>query len=151
MTSRPLILLRSLPAPLHFQAAGDRVVRVPMTAEDRRRVRRRLEAPDGTVFGLELPTGTVLQPGQVLHTTGQRAYIVDAAPEEVLVIVPRDHREAARAGHLIGNLHRDIDLDGEGIAVLWDPALEERLRGAGFMAERVRRPFCGNPPGGHGH
>jgi len=148
---RPPVLVRSLPAQLHSPAPGDTVVHVPMTADDRRRVRRRLVAPDGTVFGLELPTGTVLRPGQVLHAIGQRAYVVDAAPEDVLVIVPRDHREAARAGHLIGNLHRDIDLDGEGIAVLWDPVLEERLRRTGFIVERVRRPFRGNPPAWHVH
>jgi urease accessory protein len=78
-------------------------------------------------------------------------YVVDAAPEDVLAILPRDHLEAARVGHLIGNLHRDIDLDGEGIAVLWDPVLEERLRRAGFIVERVQRPFHGNPPAGHSH
>ncbi len=148
---RPPIIIRSLPAQLHSQPVGDTIVRVPMTADDRRRVCRRLEAPDGTVFGLGLPTGTVLRPGQVLHATGQRVYVVDAAPEDVLVVSPRNHSEAARAGHLIGNLHRDIDLDGERIAVLWDPVLEERLRRAGFIVERVRRPFHGNPPAGHGH
>ncbi len=149
-TDRPPILIRSLPAQVHAPTV-DTAVLVPMTADDRRRVRRRLEAPDGTVFGLALPTGTVLRPGQVLHLAGARVYIVEAAPEDVLVVVPRDHREAARIGHLIGNLHRDIDLDGEGVAVLWDPALEQRLRCAGFLVERVRRPFHGNPAAGHSH
>jgi urease accessory protein len=150
-TGRPPIIIRSLPTQRPPQPGAETIIRVPMTADDRRKVRRRLEAPDGTAIGLELPTGTVLRPGQVLHATGQRVYVVDAAPEDVLVLLPRDPREAARIGHLIGNLHRDIDLDGEGIAVLWDPVLEGRLRRAGLIMERVRRPFHGNPPGAHGH
>lgn len=149
--TRPAIPIRSLPAQRHQLSSEHTVIRVPMTADDRRRVRRRLEAPDGTVLGLELATGTVLRPGQVLHASGQRSYVVDAAPEDVLVVLPRDRREAAKAGHLIGNLHRDIDLDGEGIAVLWDPVLEERLRRGGLIVERVRQPFHGKPPGGYSH
>lgn len=148
--NRPLIFIRLLP-PHHHHLDGCRTIRVPMTADDRRRVRRRLEAPDGTVFALELPTGTVLRPGQVLHAADQHAYVVEAAPEDVLIIVPRDLNEAARAGHLIGNLHRDIDLEGEEIHVLWDPPLEERLCRAGLIVRRARRPFHGSPPGEHSH
>lgn len=151
MTGRPPIHVHSLPAPRHHESSAHAVIRVPMTADDRRRGRRRIEAPDGTTFCLELPTGTVLRPGQVLHTTEQRVYVVDAAAEDVLVVVPRDHQEAARAGHLIGNLHRDIDLVEEELAVLWDPVVEERLRRAGFIVERAQRPFLGDARGAHGH
>ncbi len=147
----PPIPIHSLPKQHHQDLNRYDTVWVPMTADDRRRVRRRLTISDGTVFALELPTGTVLKPGQILHTVGQQAYIVSAAPEDVLIIHPRDLREAARAGHLIGNLHRDIDLEGEGITVLWDAPLEERLRRAGLSVERTRRPFHGNPPGEHSH
>jgi urease accessory protein len=122
-----------------------------MSAEDRRRVRRRVEAPDGEVFALELPTGTVLHPGQLLHELADRIYVVAAAPEDVLLVRPRDWREAARVGHMIGNLHRDMDLQDEGILVLWDAVLMERLRRAGIPVARMRLPFRGNPPGEHKH
>src|SRR4051812_48900882 len=91
-------------------AAGgvDAVVDLPMTAHDRRRVRRLVEAPDGATLALALETGTVLRPGQVLHRGAGRAYVVSAALEAVLVVRPRDMDEAARTAHLIGNLHRDI-------------------------------------------
>ena len=124
------------------------VVEVPMTSADRRRVRRLLEALDGTMFALELPTGTVLKPGQVLHVEDGRAYVVEAAPEDVLLVYPRTLGEAARAGHLIGNLHRDIDLDGPFLTVLCEGTIEDRLRRAGFVVERGRRPFLGDPPRG---
>ena len=42
------------------------VVHLPMTAHDRRRVRRLIDAPDGARLALQLATGTVLLPGQVL-------------------------------------------------------------------------------------
>jgi urease accessory protein len=128
-----------------------RVVELPMTAHDRRRVRRLVEAPDGTTFALELPTGTVLHPGQVLYADEDRAYIVTAAPEEVLVVRPRDVSEAARVAHLIGSLHRDIDVNGGEIIALADDTLADRLARLGAAVARVRRAFHGRAPGEHAH
>ena len=149
--------MRQAPIPIRALAgspaglAGYDPVWVPMTADDRRRVHRLLEVSDGTLLALDLPTGTILHPGQVLHSAGRRAYVVSAAPEDVIVVRPRDTAEAARAGHLIGNLHRDIELADDGIVALWEAPLEERLRRAGLAVERTRRAFHGNPPGEHGH
>ena len=126
-------------------------IEIPMTAHDRRRVRRMIEAPDGTRFPLELATGTVLHPGQVLHRDGMRAYVVAAAPENVLVIHPRDLAEAARVGHLIGNLHRDLEADGTDVVALADAALADRLRRADVPFVEDRRPFHGRAPGEHAH
>ena len=77
--------------------------------------------------------------------------MVDAAPEDVLVIRPRNLRDAAFAAHMIGNMHRDIDLEGDGIAALYDDALANRLRRAGLELTRERRPFIGSPNGEHVH
>ena len=126
-------------------------IEIPMTAHDRRRVRRIIEAPDGARFPLELPTGTVLHPGQLLYQAGGRIYIDAAAPEDALVISPRDRAEAARVGHLIGNLHRDIETDGEHVVALADAALADRLRRAGVPFTEVRRAFQGRAPGEHAH
>jgi urease accessory protein len=122
-----------------------------MSAIDRRRVRRLVEAPDGVVFALELPTGTILHPGQLLHHDAEAAYVVSAAHEDVLVVHPRDLAEAARVGHLIGNMHRDIHAIGNDIVALADDVLAERLARAGVMCERARRPFHGRAPGEHSH
>lgn len=122
-----------------------------MTAYDRRRVRRLVEAPDGERFPLDLPTGTVLHPGQILHRNGERTYVVAAAPEDVLVIDPRDLADAARVGHLIGNLHRDIEITGAEIVALADQALADRLRRAGVPFRPDRRAFQGRAPGEHAH
>lgn len=136
----------------HPDGADRRVVALPMTAHDRRRVRRRVVAPDGAVLELALPTGTVLHVGQWLHATPARAYVVAAADEDVLVVRPRDLAEAARVGHLIGNLHRDLDVADDGTLVaLSDGPLEARLRAAGLRVTAERRPFRGRAPGEHAH
>jgi urease accessory protein len=122
-----------------------------MNAHDRRRVRRLVEAPDGAVLALELPTGTVLHPGQVLHHDADGAYVVVAADEEVLVVRPRGIAEAARIAHLIGNLHRDIQVDGDEIIALADETLAERIAKTGAPVERTRRPFQGRAAGEHAH
>src|SRR5579859_3258670 len=128
-----------------------KAVEIPMTAHDRRRVRRIVQAPDGERFALDLPTGTVLHPGQVLHRAGERTYVVAAAAEDVFVIAPRDAGEGARVGHLIGNLHRDIDVEGLEVIALADEALADRLRRAGVPFRSDRRAFRGRAPGDHAH
>ncbi len=73
-----LITIESLHEP-DLAATGEEVIELPMAAEDRRRVRRRIRAPDGMEFALSLPTGTKLLPGQVLHRATGRVYVVAAA------------------------------------------------------------------------
>jgi urease accessory protein len=132
------------------QADGE-VVELPMTAHDRRRVRRIVEAPGGVRLALELATGTVLVPGQVLHRADGRVYVVAAAPEDVIVARPRTLEEAARVGHLIGNLHRDLEASGDVVIALADTALADRLRRAGIAFALERRAFHGKAPGDHAH
>ena len=147
----------ALPIPvreLHAHAAlpsGLAVVEILMNAADRRRVRRLVDAPNGVVFALELPTGTILHPGQLLHHDGQTAYVVTAADEDVLVVHPRDLAESARVAHLIGNMHRDISVSGDEILALADDVLAERIAKTGVPCERARRPFLGRAAGEHSH
>jgi urease accessory protein len=148
------ILVQALPAAAGVpDTDGEAIVRVelPMTAHDRRRVRRLVDAPDGARLALELATGTVLTPGQVLHRGGGRCYVVTAAPEDVIVARPRTLDEAARVGHLIGNLHRDLEADAGVVVALADAALADRLRRAGVPFDLERRAFHGKAPGEHAH
>jgi urease accessory protein len=131
--------------------APDRWVEVPLTAEERRRVRRRLRVSSDLELLLALPTGTVLPVGGLLHLADGVAYRVAAAAERVVAVRPRSRAEAARLGHLIGNLHRDIDIDDDDVIALWDEGLEARLRAAGFAVAVERRPFRGRPAGEHAH
>lgn len=125
-----------------------RTVDVPLSAVDRRRVRRRFLAPDGVELKLALPTGTVLTPGSVLAELGGVSYLVTAAPEDVAAVTPRSLAEAAAAAHAVGNLHRDFVYqhsvaDGEVFLVLWDAPMELLLTRLGVPFERQTRPFHG--------
>ena len=133
------------------QFLGYKIVDLPMTSEDRVRVRRKFRASDGREFALELPTGTVLHVGHALHVVAETAYIITAAPEDVLVITPKSIEEAAFVGHLVGNLHRDIEIVQGQILALWNAPLERRLEKEGLNFERTKRPFKGKPPGEHSH
>lgn len=137
--------------PVEPSSSPARTVSIPMTAADRRRVRRRVVAPDGSVFELALPTGTVLPAGGALHVTEEVVYRIVAAPERVLVVRPRSIREAAFVGHLIGNLHRDVDLRDDALVALWDAPLERRIRESDLDYEVDEQPFRGRPPGEHAH
>ena len=145
------IIVSELPRFGGEPGAAVSTIELPMTAHDRRRVRRIVDAPDGTRLALALPTGTVLTPGQVLHRDGDRLYVVAAAAEEVLVARPRTLDEAARVGHLIGNLHRDIEAVDGAVVALADAALADRLRRAGVAFDVDRRAFYGKAPGEHAH
>jgi urease accessory protein len=127
------------------------VVPVVMTCEERHRVRRRIRLPDGLEIGLALPTGAFLKPDDVLFATTQKFYRVEAALEDVLIIEPKNLREAAKVAHFIGNLHRDIEVGENTISVLYEPALEIRLQKLGFSVIKDKRPFMGRPTGGDAH
>jgi urease accessory protein len=142
-----LVRIEALPVSIskHLEA-----IHLEMTCADRRRVRRRITAPDGLEFGLALPTGTVLEPGTILHANESRAYVVSAALEEVVLIRARDWSEGARIAHQIGNLHRDVQtLEHFEMLALWDAPLELLLLRLGANFERTRRPFLGRPSWEH--
>ncbi|SMB78720.1 urease accessory protein UreE [Deinococcus hopiensis] len=143
---RPLL---TTAAPV-VQVSGPTVA-VPMTAVDRRRVRRRLIAPDGTELRLALATGTVLQPGTVLDVREGVSYVVEAAPEDVAVVYPGSRSETASVAHAIGNLHRDFVAleDGDAFLALWDAPIELLLTRLGVSFAREQRPFHGRPSWEH--
>ena len=131
------------------QAIDGPQVEVPLTAVDRRRVRRRLHAPDGAELQLAFPTGTVLSPGTLLGTRGGVSYVVSAAPEDVAVVVPRTLAEAARTAHAVGNLHRDFVEDAGAFLTPWDAPIELLLTRLGVPFTRETRPFHGRPSWEH--
>ena len=118
---------------------------IPMTAADRRRVRRRIIAPDGLELGLALPTGTVLEPGTLLYLTAALAYRVEASPEEVVVMPGLTPAQMVAVAHAIGNLHRDLVVAADGLVALWDTPLELLLLRMKIPYLRQSRPFLGRP------
>jgi urease accessory protein len=121
---------------------------VVLTAEERRWGRRRLVTRSGRELALALPTGSVLEPGAVLHVEPDWYVVVEAAAERVLVVHPRSAREALRVAFEVGNRHFTLAVDGDSLLVPDDVAMTQLLERLGVSYEAARAPFV---PLGQGH
>lgn len=119
-----------------------------LTAEERRWGRRRVRTREGRELALALPTGTTLQPGDVLHLDATWYVAIEAAPEPVLAITPRSREEALRIAFEVGNRHFTLALAGERLLVPDDPAMTQLLDRLGVPWEREMAAFA---PVGSGH
>ncbi len=127
---------------------GRQCDRLVLTSEQRRWVRGRFVTAQGREVALALPTGTVLQPGQILWVEDDWYLQVQAAPEPVLAISPSDARTAVRIAFEVGNRHFPLALDEERLLVPDDPAMVQLLNRLGAAWERTNAVF---QPIGHAH
>jgi urease accessory protein UreE len=112
-----------------------------LTAEERRRPRRRVVTRAGRIFTLVLPAGEALTPGALLHV-GPRWYVtVAAAPEALLAVSPRSPREGIRVAVEVGRLHAALAVAGGRLLVPDEPAMERLLRRLGVAWARTHEPF----------
>jgi urease accessory protein len=133
------------------QEAGAIVDRVALTWEQRQRSRQKLLTLQGYEIALALPTGTRLQAGDLLPKA--EGWIeVELAPEEVLLIRPRNLQETAFVAYQIGNRHLPLEIGDQGLRTLYEPVLEAYLRQQGTPVERTLLPFTPvSAASGHRH
>jgi urease accessory protein len=112
-----------------------------MTAEERRWVRRRVTSKSGREVGLALPTGTIIQPGDILVNESGWYLEVEAAEEQVLAVRPRDRRAALRVAFEVGNHHFPLAIEDEALLVPDDTAMVQLLNRLGERWERRRAVF----------
>jgi urease accessory protein len=118
--------------------------------EERRWTRKRIVTSRGREVALALPTGSVLRPGDVIAVGDDWYLEVEARPEPVLAVFPRDRSEAIRVAFDVGNRHFSLALDGEVLLVPDDTAMEQLLTRLGAKWERREATF--DPiGGGHRH
>jgi urease accessory protein len=116
--------------------------------EERRWTRRRARTAKGRELALALPTGTVLEPGSLLVVGPDFYVVVEAEPEPVLAVRPRDAREAIGVAFEVGNRHFPLALDGERLLVPDDTAMRQLLERLGVAFENTEAVFS---PLGAGH
>jgi urease accessory protein UreE len=114
---------------------------VELTAQERRRARRRVVTRAGRVFTLALPPGETLAPGRVLYVGPGWYVIVEAAAEPLLAISPRTPREALRVALEIGRLHSALAIGDGRLLAPDEPAVERLLRRLEVPWARVHEPF----------
>jgi urease accessory protein len=113
---------------------------VSLTWDERQKSRQKLQTTQGQEIALALPTGTQLHAGDLLPVTG--GWIeVRLAQEEVLLIRPRNLREAAFVAYQIGNRHLPLDIAEDGLRTLYEPVVEDYFSQQKIAVERVQLPF----------
>jgi urease accessory protein len=113
---------------------------VALTWEQRHKSRQKLCTSHGREVALALPTGTRLQAGDLLPTP-EGLIRVECAPEDVLLIRPRNPHETAFVAYQIGNRHLPLEIGERGLKTLYEPVLETYLRRHAIPVERTQRPF----------
>ena len=121
--------------------AGFEADSVELTAEERRRPRRRVVTRGERVLVLMLPPGETLVPGALLHVGPGWYVTVVAASEALLAIHPRSPREAIRVALEVGRLHSALAVSGERLLVPDEPATERLLERLGVPWARAHEPF----------
>jgi urease accessory protein UreE len=114
---------------------------VELTAQERRRPRRRVVTHGERVLTLMLPPGEALTPGRLLHVGPGWYVTVEAASEALLAVHPRSPREAIRVALEVGRLHSALAVSAGRLLVPDEPATERLLRRLDVPWERVHEPF----------
>lgn len=136
-------------APLAVPIPGLTARRIPVERLTLAKRRWRGAAEDGTEFGFDLegPLGD----GATVFQSATAVYVIAQKYEPVLEIaLGVDSPTAARLGWMIGNLHFQIEVAGEVVRVVDDPAVRqlfERENIAFTACKRVFHPLSG----GHRH
>jgi urease accessory protein len=116
------------------------VDRVALAWEQRQKSRQKLLTAQGREVALALPTGMRLHAGDLLPTAD--GWIeVELAPEDVLLIRPRNSQETAFVAYQIGNRHLPLEIADQGLKTLYEPVLETYLSQQGIPVERAQLPF----------
>jgi len=137
-----MIVIAGLPAVADpGELAGFEADAVELTAEERRRARRRVVTRSGRVFTLTLPAGDTLVPGRVLYVGPGWYVTVAAAPEALLAVTPRTPREGLRVALEVGRLHAALAVAPGRLLVPDEPAVERLLQRLGVPWTRTREPF----------
>jgi urease accessory protein len=115
-----MIVVREILGREHERRFADRRVEHLEVAWDeasKRRLRRRTDA--GSDVAVDLPRGSYLADGAVLHDDGERIVVARRRPEPALIVrfdptAPAEHlvEQALRLGHAFGNQHVPVDVDG---------------------------------------
>jgi urease accessory protein len=107
-----------------------------LTWEERRWTRKRTVTSAGREVALALPTGTVLEPGDVLAVEADWYLVVEGRPEPVLALFPESYEAAMRIAFDVGNRHCSLGAEGDVLLVPDDTAMESLVTRLGVRWER---------------
>ncbi len=117
------------------------------------RYRRRLRyvASGGTDLLLDLPTATVLLPGDGLKLDDGSVVLVDAAPEALVEVTAPDATTLIRLAWHIGNRHLAAQLEQSRIVIREDHVISRMLLGLGAAVRSFQGTFSPESGAYHDH
>ncbi|MFM7266492.1 MAG: urease accessory protein UreE [Cyanobium sp.] len=128
-------------------AGGAAALRLPLTADERTRLRGRRTSLCGRPLLLHLPRGEALRPGEWLAPAGDGPLVrVEAAAEPLLVVRARSPLALLQAAYHLGNRHVALEVRPTQLRLSDDPVLAHLLEHRGLVVERCLEPFL--PEGG---
>ncbi len=137
-----MIPIESIPPPLTTEdRVGKRRDGLVLTSEERRWPRGRFRTEQGRELAFALPTGSQLEPGQIVSAGEDWFVMVAAAEEPVLAVSPDGPREAIRIAFEIGNRHFPLAIDGSRLLVPDDPAMTQLFDRLGVVWQREMAAF----------
>jgi urease accessory protein len=120
---------------------GKEVDKLLLTWEQRRWARGRFATAKGREIALALPTGTRLEPGHTVCVEADWYLTIEAVPEPLLAIRPRNREEAIRIAFEVGNRHLPLALEADTVMVPDDAAIVRLLERTGVPWERRLAAF----------
>lgn len=134
----------------------DRLPKLILPFDLRRKSRFRTMLANGTETALFLPRGSVLRDGDLLEAEDGSLIRVASAPEKVLLVTAETPFALLRAAYHLGNRHTPVELGENYLKLESDPVLQEMLVRLGVKVREEYSPF--QPEGGayggghrHGH
>lgn len=109
--------------------------------EERRKSRQKLTTHSGMPIALALPTGSILEDGEIIYQDAERYVAVEAAPEDVLCLYPEHPEDYALAAYEIGNRHMPLSVGHGRLMTVYEPLLAGHFEKRGIRCEHLCIPF----------
>ena len=118
----------------------------------------RVSSDHGREYGIRLEDETQrLENGSAFLLEPGKLLVLSVIPDEVIVISPKDMDEMGRTAHMLGNLHKPVQVENGEITLLTDPVVLQTLDKSG-IAYRLEKICLDQPmryadltPGHHSH
>ena len=138
------MIIESILGNIKEYAVGDRrLEKVVLDRDGLSKPHQKLKTQSGETFGLSLPHGTALSPGDVIFADEDRVIAVELAPEDALVIRPAGQMQWARAAYNIGNMHQRAFIQEDCIITPYDAILQSIMQKLHVPCERMVCPING--------
>ena len=138
------MIIESILGNITEYAVGDRrLEKVVLDRDGLSKPHQKLKTQSGESFGLSLPHGAALSPGDVIFADEDRVIAVELAPEDALVIRPEGQMQWARAAYNIGNMHQRAFIQEDCIITPYDAILQSIMQKLHVPCERTVCPIDG--------